>query len=208
MEILCFTRNARTIGATINPIGIRSCYNEGKRCAESLFFDYHRQHAIDIRVARIFNTYGPRMHPDDGRVVSNFIVQALRGRDITVHGEGLQTRSFCFVDDMIDGCVRFMALPGAPDRGPGHPGPLNLGNPQEFTIRELASTVIEMTGSNSRIVFSKLPSDDPVRRRPDISKARQLLNWSPLVDLEVGLTKTIRYYEHALTHEPCLPNDT
>ncbi len=153
----------------VNPIGIRSCYDEGKRCAETLFFDYHRQHQLEIKVARIFNTYGPRMHPNDGRVVSNFIVQALRGEPITIYGEGQQTRSFCYVDDLIEGFVRLMATE------PGFPGPVNLGNPGEFTIRELAERVIELTGSQSKLVFNPLPADDPKQRQPDIRLAREKL---------------------------------
>lgn len=177
----------------VNPIGSRSCYDEGKRCAETLFFDYHRQHGLDIRVARIFNTYGPRMHPNDGRVVSNFIMQALRGEDLTVYGDGSQTRSFCYVDDLIDGVVRFVDPPdGLPDVS--SPGPVNLGNPTEFTILELANKVLELTCARSRIVFRPLPADDPVQRRPDISRARELLRWEPRVGLEVGLIKTIEYF--------------
>jgi UDP-glucuronate decarboxylase len=174
----------------VNCIGPRSCYDEGKRCAETLFFDYHRQHKLDIRVVRIFNTYGPRMHPNDGRVVSNFIMQALTGRDITVFGSGAQTRSFCFVEDMIDGIVRMMNLP------PGFTGPVNLGNPHEFTILELAEKVIKLTGSRSKIVFKPLPADDPTQRRPDIELARQKLNWQPTVDLEEGLARTIDYFRN------------
>jgi len=177
----------------VNPIGIRSCYDEGKRCAETLFFDYHRQHAVDIRVARIFNTYGPRMHPNDGRVVSNFIVQALRGQPITVYGEGSQTRSFCYVDDLIDGLHRFM------EAEPGMPGPMNIGNPAEFTIRELAEMVIRLTGSRSKLAFAPLPSDDPLQRRPDISIARELLGWQPKVQLEEGLKKTIFFFDELLS---------
>ena len=177
----------------VNPIGPRSCYDEGKRCAETLFFDYHRQYGVDIRVARIFNTYGPRMHPNDGRVVSNFIVQALRGDPITVYGKGQQTLSFCFVDDLVEGFLRFMALDGP------CPWPLNLGNPGEFTILQLAQQVIELTGSKSRIVFSKLPVDDPMQRRPDIALAREKLGWEPTVQLRAGLTKTIAYFDALLT---------
>jgi UDP-glucuronate decarboxylase len=176
----------------VNPIGLRSCYDEGKRCAETLFFDYHRQYGLDIRVARIFNTYGPRMHPNDGRVVSNFIVQALRGEPITVYGSGEQTRSFCYVDDLIEGFVRFMAL-DAPC-----PGPINLGNPGEFTIGELARLVIELTGSKSEIVFKPLPSDDPMQRKPDIGVAKERLGWEPGVQLREGLGKTIAYFEGLL----------
>ena len=188
----------------VNPIGPRSCYDEGKRCAETLFFDYHRQHGLDIRVIRIFNTYGPRMHPNDGRVVSNFIVQALQGEDITLYGDGSQTRSFCYVDDLIEGMLRFMALPSGPIQSngrcePGFPGPINLGNPGEFTIRQLAEMVIELTGSKSKLVFQPLPQDDPVRRRPDISLAREKLQgWEPNVSLRQGLMKTIPYFERLL----------
>jgi len=184
----------------VNPIGLRSCYDEGKRCAETLFFDYYRQHRLDIRVVRIFNTYGPRMHPNDGRVVSNFIVQALNGEDITVFGDGNQTRSFCYVDDMIEGFVRFMNLPKAADGTPGYPGPINMGNPREFTIRQLAEKVIELTGSKSKLVTRPLPSDDPVQRKPDIRVAKEKLNnWNPQVQLEEGLKKTIGYFEKILT---------
>jgi len=172
----------------VNPIGYRSCYDEGKRCAETLFFDYHRQHRIRIKVARIFNTYGPRMHPNDGRVVSNFIVQALKGESITIYGEGNQTRSFCFVDDLIDGFVKLM---GTSD---DFTGPVNLGNPGEFTIRQLAETVLKLTGSRSKLEFKPLPSDDPLQRRPDISLARRALGWSPTIPLEQGLQKTIEYF--------------
>ena len=184
----------------VNPIGIRSCYDEGKRCAETLFFDYYRQHALDIRVARIFNTYGPHMHPNDGRVVSNFIVQALRGEDITIYGEGLQTRSFCYVDDLIEGFIRFMDIPGGTDGSPGFPGPINLGNPGEFTIRELAEKVIKLTGAQSSLVFQPLPNDDPMQRQPDISRASEYLGgWVPEVDLDEGLKKTIDYFDQLLT---------
>ena len=172
----------------VNPIGLRACYDEGKRCAETLFFDYHRQHRLSIKVARIFNTYGPRMHPDDGRVVSNFIMQALKGEDITIYGDGTQTRSFCYVDDLIDGLLRFM------DTTAEHTGPINLGNPGEFTILELAEMVIRQVGSSSRIIFRPLPSDDPRQRRPDISKARALLGWEPTIPLDEGLCRTIRYF--------------
>ncbi len=183
----------------VNPIGLRSCYDEGKRCAETLFFDYHRQHKLDIRVARIFNTYGPRMHPNDGRVVSNFIVQALKGNDITVYGEGKQTRSFCFVDDLLDGIMGFMDLPEGPNGQSGFPGPINLGNPNEFTIRQLAELVIEMTGSKSKIIQAPLPSDDPMQRRPDISLAKSVLNWQPQIEIHHGLKKTIHYFDQMLT---------
>jgi UDP-glucuronate decarboxylase len=176
----------------VNPIGPRSCYDEGKRCAETLFFDYHRQNRMPIKVARIFNTYGPRMHPNDGRVVSNFIVQALLGRDITVYGEGAQTRSFCYVDDLVDGLVRLM---GTPDTVTG---PVNLGNPNEFTILELASQVIELTGSRSRVVHRPMPQDDPRQRRPDISRAHDLLNWTPQTQLKNGLMRTISYFQELL----------
>jgi len=177
----------------VNPIGIRSCYDEGKRCAETLFFDYHRQHDLRIKVARIFNTYGPRMHPDDGRVVSNFIVQALKGEDITLYGDGNQTRSFCFVSDTVDGLVRLM---GSPD---DVSGPVNLGNPQEITIRELAERVVAMTGTRSRLVYKPLPHDDPTRRRPDIGLAREKLGWQPMVELSVGLEKTVEYFDSLLS---------
>ncbi len=172
----------------VNPIGPRACYDEGKRCAETLFFDYHRQHKLNIRVARIFNTYGPRMRPDDGRVVSNFIVQALRGDEITIYGKGNQTRSFCFIDDLIDG---FIYLMNAPD---DVTGPINLGNPQEFTIKQLAELVIQISGSKSRLIFEDLPEDDPLQRCPDISLAKQKLDWYPSIDLEVGIEKTINYF--------------
>jgi len=179
----------------VNPIGIRSCYDEGKRCAETLFFDYWRQHKLRIKVARIFNTYGPRMHPNDGRVVSNFIVQALLGRDITIYGDGLQTRSFCYVDDLVDGLVRLMAT--ADDVT----GPVNLGNPKEFTMAELAATVVELTGSRSRIVHRPLPEDDPRQRRPDISRAQDLLSWAPRTNLKDGLGRTISYFEKLLSEQ-------
>jgi len=183
----------------VNPIGIRSCYDEGKRCAETIFFDYYRQYKIDIRVARIFNTYGPHMHPNDGRVVSNFIVQAIKGQDITIYGEGQQTRSFCYVDDLIEGFVRFMDLPFGKDGATGFPGPINLGNPNEFTIRHLAEKVIELTGSSSKMVFKPLPSDDPKHRQPDINCAKEYLdNWEPQVQLEQGLIKTIAYFDKLL----------
>lgn len=184
----------------VNPIGIRSCYDEGKRCAETLFFDYYRQHGLDIRVVRIFNTYGPRMHPNDGRVVSNFIVQALRGEDITIYGEGQQTRSFCYVDDLIEGFIRFMDIPRGADGEPGFPGPINLGNPGEFTIRQLAEKVIALTGAESKLVFKPLPSDDPMQRQPDITLAKEYLSdWAPQVQLEQGLKKTIAYFDQLLT---------
>ena len=176
----------------VNPIGIRSCYDEGKRCAETLFFDYHRQHNLSIKVARIFNTYGSRMHPNDGRVVSNFVVQALRGEDITIYGEGQQTRSFCYSDDMIEGFVRLMNSPEELT------GPVNLGNPNEFTIRELAERVIELTGSGARLIFRSLPEDDPKQRQPDISAAKRELGWEPTVELNEGLIKTIAYFDELL----------
>ena len=177
----------------VNPIGPRSCYDEGKRCAETLFFDYWRQHKLDIKVARIFNTYGPRMHPNDGRVVSNFIVQALRGQDITIYGEGQQTRSFCYVDDLIDGFLALMATEE------GFTGPVNLGNPGEFTIRQLAETVIRLTGAGSQLVFKPLPQDDPMQRQPDIRLARSALGWEPKIALEQGLVRTIAYFEELLS---------
>jgi UDP-glucuronate decarboxylase len=182
----------------VNPIGSRSCYDEGKRCAETLFFDYYRQHRVDIRVARIFNTYGPRMHPNDGRVVSNFIVQALQNQDITLYGNGLQTRSFCYVDDLVEGAIRFMDMPSGQDGTPGFPGPLNLGNPVEFTIRALAEQIIEITGAGSRIVYQPLPADDPTQRKPDITLATERLGWTPAVQLKEGLQKTIEYFDQSL----------
>lgn len=179
----------------VNPIGNRSCYDEGKRCAETLFFDYHRQHKLDIKVARIFNTYGPRMHPNDGRVVSNFIIQALQGKDITLYGDGSQTRSFCYVDDLIEGFLRFMDLPRGELGEPGYPGPINLGNPVEFTIRELAEMVVELTGTTSNLVYHPLPADDPMQRQPNINLAQKLLNnWRPEVQLREGLKMTIDYF--------------
>ena len=177
----------------VNPIGPRSCYDEGKRCAETLFFDYYRQHGLPIKVARIFNTYGPRMHPNDGRVVSNFIVQALKGEDITVYGKGSQTRSFCYVSDLVEALIRLMGT------GPELTGPVNLGNPKEFTILELAEKVVKMTGSRSKIVFKPLPPDDPVQRQPDISLARKTLSWEPTVALEDGLRETIDYFKRTLS---------
>jgi len=179
----------------VNPIGIRSCYDEGKRCAETLFFDYHRQHKLEIKVARIFNTYGPRMHPNDGRVVSNFIVQALQNQPITVYGNGSQSRSFCYVDNMIDGFIRLMESPA------GFTGPVNLGNPNEFTIRQLAEKVIAMTGSRSEIIEKPLPSDDPNQRQPDITLARSKLGWEPEVQLEQGLVQTIAYFQQLLAEQ-------
>ena len=177
----------------VNPIGIRSCYDEGKRCAETLFFDYHRQYGTKIKVARIFNTYGPNMHPNDGRVVSNFIVQALMGSDITIYGDGQQTRSFCYVDDLVEGFVRLMAT------GDEVTGPVNLGNPGEFTMIELAEAVIRLTGSSSKLIHKPLPSDDPRQRKPDIAKAKQLLDWEPVIALEQGLKSTIAYFDSVLT---------
>ncbi len=178
----------------VNPIGIRSCYDEGKRCAETLFFDYHRQHALRIKVARIFNTYGPRMHPNDGRVVSNFVVQALKGEDITVFGDGEQTRSFCYVSDLIEGLMSLM------DSGDEITGPINLGNPGEFSMRELAQKVIDMCGSSSKIVYRPLPQDDPRQRQPDIRLAHAALGWQPKVPLEVGLEHTVRYFDELLSN--------
>ncbi len=174
----------------VNPNGIRSCYDEGKRCAETLFFDYHRQNQVDIKVARIFNTYGPRMHPNDGRVVSNFIVQTLRGDSITLYGEGSQTRSFCYVDDQIDGLMKLM---GSPD---GVTGPINIGNPNEITVRQLAERVTALIGNTREITFEPLPSDDPTRRCPDITKAREILGWEPKTDLDTGLAATIEYFKN------------
>ncbi len=178
-----------TYRGNVNPIGVRACYDEGKRCAETLFFDYHRQNNVNIRVVRIFNTYGPRMHPYDGRVVSNFILQALAGEDITVYGDGSQTRSFCFVDDLVDAMILMMAGPD------DFVGPVNIGNPGEFTIRQLAEMVIEMTGSRSKIIEMPLPADDPTQRKPDISLAREKLGWEPRVALRDGLAKTIEYFQ-------------
>ncbi len=178
----------------VNPIGIRSCYDEGKRCAETLFFDYHRQHSVDIRVVRIFNTYGPRMRSDDGRVVSNFIVQALRGDPITIYGDGSQTRSFCYVTDLVDVMTRFMALPS----NTGVVGPINIGNPFEFTMIELAELILKITSSTSKLVFEPLPSDDPKQRQPDIALAKKHLDWTPKVNLEDGLIATIDYFRKSL----------
>ena len=180
----------------VNPIGVRSCYDEGKRCAETLFFDYHRQHGVAIKVARIFNTYGPRMHPNDGRVVSNFIVQALKGEPITVYGDGSQTRSFCFASDLVSGLIALM------DSGPEITGPINLGNPVEFTVRELAALVIALTGSRSKIVHEPLPHDDPKQRKPDISLAKAQLGWEPRISLDQGLRQTIAYFEKAIIAPP------
>ena len=173
----------------VNPIGIRSCYDEGKRCAETLFFDYWRQHKVEIKVLRIFNTYGPRMNKNDGRVVSNFIVQALEGKNITIYGDGLQTRSFCYVDDLVRGMESFMETDKA------HVGPMNLGNPGEFTVLQLAELIIEMTGSRSKITFLELPSDDPKQRKPDVTQAERLIDWKPSIQLNEGLIKTIKYFE-------------
>lgn len=180
----------------VNPIGIRSCYDEGKRCAETLFSDYHRQHGVRIKIARIFNTYGPRMHPNDGRVVSNFIVQALRGEGITIYGEGQQTRSFCYVDDLVEGFVRLM---GTSD---DVTGPINLGNPGEFTMLQLAERVLALTGSSSKLVFRPLPQDDPKQRQPDITQAKAVLDWQPTIALDNGLEKTISYFDALLKEEP------
>jgi UDP-glucuronate decarboxylase len=176
----------------VNPIGIRSCYDEGKRCAETLFFDYQRQHGLEIKVVRIFNTYGPRMHPNDGRVVSNFIVQALRGEDITIYGDGSQTRSFCYVDDLIEGFVRMMASPKEVT------GPINMGNPGEFTIRQLAEMVLKMVGSKSKLVMKPLPQDDPRQRQPDITRAKNALGWQPQIEIDEGLAKTIDHFRKFL----------
>jgi UDP-glucuronate decarboxylase len=184
----------------VNPIGPRSCYDEGKRCAETLFFDYWRQHRLEVKVARIFNTYGPRMHPNDGRVVSNFVVQALLGRDITIYGDGNQTRSFCYVDDLVDGLVRLMTTPKDVT------GPINLGNPVEFTISELARMVVELTNSRSRICYAQSLEDDPKQRRPDISQAQDLLGWVPVTALEQGLAKTIEYFDELLRNEKLRAN--
>jgi UDP-glucuronate decarboxylase len=181
-----------TYWGRVNPIGPRACYDEGKRCAETLFFDYHRQHGLKIKVARIFNTYGPRMHPNDGRVVSNFIVQALENRAITIYGDGQQTRSFCYVDDLVDGLVKLM------NADESLTGPINLGNPHEFTILELAQKVIDLTGSSSKIVQKALPQDDPKQRKPDISQAKNKLGWKPTIELEEGLKKTVAYFDALL----------
>ena len=179
----------------VNPIGVRSCYDEGKRCAETLFFDYHRQHGLEIKVARIFNTYGPNMHPADGRVVSNFIMQALKNEPITIYGDGTQTRSFCYVDDMIDGFVRLMSTDSAVT------GPINLGNPVEFSMNELAQLVIRLTGSASKLIYRELPSDDPRQRCPDITAAKQLLEWEPTTQLEAGLSRTIEYFDKIISRD-------
>lgn len=178
----------------VNPIGIRSCYDEGKRCAETLFFDYYRQHQLEIKVMRIFNTYGPRMHPNDGRVVSNFIVQALQGQDITIYGDGQQTRSFCYVDDLIDGMVRLM------ESDPAFTGPVNVGNPTEFTMLELAERVLKIVGGSSKLVFKPLPQDDPKQRQPNIELAKEKLGWQPKVSLEDGLKETVAYFRALLSH--------
>lgn len=184
-----------TYWGRVNPIGLRSCYDEGKRCAETLFFDYRRQHKMATKVVRIFNTYGPNMHPNDGRVVSNFIVQALKGEDITLYGDGSQTRSFCYVDDLVDGMMRMMKT------GPDAIGPVNLGNPGEFSMRELAEVVLDLTGSRSKIVHRPLPPDDPKQRRPDISLANELLDWKPTISLRDGLARTIAYFDDLLRAE-------
>ncbi len=176
----------------VNPIGVRSCYDEGKRCAETLFFDYKRQHNLEIKVARIFNTYGPRMHPQDGRVVSNFIIQAIKNEPITIYGDGKQTRSFCYCDDLVEGFIRLM------NSDESITGPINLGNPGEFTMLELAENILKLTNSSSELVYEPLPEDDPKQRRPDISLAKEQLNWSPKIDLNEGLKKTISYFEHLL----------
>ena len=181
-----------TYWGSVNPIGPRACYDEGKRCAETLFFDYHRQHKLKIKVARIFNTYGPRMHPNDGRVVSNFIVQALKSQPLTIYGNGSQTRAFCYVDDLVDGLIRLMNTPDALT------GPVNLGNPGEFTILELAEQILKLTGSSSEIHYEPLPQDDPRQRKPDITLAKQVLEWAPTVPLEQGLKKTIDYFDDLL----------
>jgi UDP-glucuronate decarboxylase len=185
-----------TYWGSVNPIGVRSCYDEGKRCAETLFFDYHRQHKLKIKVARIFNTYGPRMHLNDGRVVSNFIIQALSGEDITVYGDGTQTRSFCYIDDMVDGLIKLMNTPD------DLTGPVNLGNPSEISILELVEKVLKITKSRSKIVYKPLPQDDPVRRCPDITLAKKRLGWQPKTNLEDGLKKTIEYFKRILSDNP------
>ncbi len=190
-----------TYRGNVNTLGPRACYDEGKRCAETLFFDYRRQHDLAIKIIRIFNTYGPRMHPNDGRVVSNFICKALTGSDITVYGDGNQTRSFCFVDDLIEGMLRMMATPDDVT------GPINLGNPEEFTMLELANKVIEMTNSSSKIVHLPLPQDDPTRRRPDITRARETLNWQPTIKLDDGLARTIDYFERLLRNKNVLTTE-
>jgi len=184
-----------TYWGRVNPIGYRACYDEGKRCAETLFFDYRRQHRLETKVVRIFNTYGPRMHPNDGRVVSNFIVQALKGEDITIYGDGSQTRAFCYVDDLVEAMLRMMAT------APEITGPVNIGNPGEFSIRELAALVIELTGTKSKLVSKPLPQDDPKQRRPDISLAKKVLGWEPKIELRQGLVKTIGYFDAFLSEE-------
>ena len=182
----------------VNPIGIRSCYDEGKRCAETLFFDYYRQYNIPIKIVRIFNTYGPNMHPKDGRVISNFILQALKNEDITIYGDGNQTRSFCYVDDLIDGFVRYMDIDKS-DNNFDFPGPINLGNPNEYRIGEIAEIIVKLTNAKSKIIYMPLPQDDPKQRRPDINNAKRILNgWEPCVELEEGLTKTITYFQNTL----------
>ena len=178
-----------TYWGNVNPIGIRACYDEGKRCAESLFINYHRQNDVLIKIARIFNTYGPRMHPDDGRVVSNFIIQALKNQDISIFGDGKQTRSFCYVDDLVDGLIKLM------NTGNDFTGPVNIGSPNEFTILELAEIVIKLTGSKSKLTYQALPEDDPMQRQPDIAKAKEVLDWQPTINLEQGLLKTINYFK-------------
>jgi UDP-glucuronate decarboxylase len=195
-----FSPQTEEYWGNVNPIGIRSCYDEGKRCAETLFFDYFRQHGTRIKVGRIFNTYGPRMHPNDGRVVSNFIVQALKGESITLYGQGTQTRSFCFVDDLVEAFIRLMAT------GDEVTGPINLGNPGEFTIRQLAEKVIELTGSKSQIEHRPLPQDDPQQRKPDITKAKEILGWEPTIALEEGLKRTIAYFDEHLKSGIELPD--
>jgi UDP-glucuronate decarboxylase len=184
-----------TYWGRVNPIGYRACYDEGKRCAETLFFDYHRQHRLETKVVRIFNTYGPRMHPNDGRVVSNFVVQALKGEDITIYGDGSQTRAFCYVDDLVEAMLRMMAT------APEITGPVNIGNPGEFSIRELAALIIELTGTKSKLVSKPLPQDDPKQRRPDISLAKKVLGWEPKIELRQGLVKTIEYFDAFLSEE-------
>ena len=183
---------AESYWGKVNPIGPRSCYDEGKRCAETLFFDYHRQHKLKIKVARIFNTYGPKMHPNDGRVVSNFITQALQNKDLTIYGDGSQTRSFCYVSDLIQAMILFMQT------NEDFTGPINLGNPNEFTIKELAEIIIDTTNSSSKIIYKPLPQDDPKQRRPDISLAKEKINWSPKIQLKTGIEKTVKYFENIL----------
>jgi UDP-glucuronate decarboxylase len=191
-----------TYRGNVNPLGPRACYDEGKRCAETLFFDYHRQHRVRIKVVRIFNTYGPRMHPNDGRVVSNFILQALRNEDITLYGDGNQTRAFCFVDDLIEGFIRLMAT------GPDITGPMNIGNPHEIPVRELAERIIRLTGASSRIVHRPLPEDDPLQRCPDITMAQNVLGWQPTVELDAGLARTVTYFEQMLAESKERPPRT